>query len=1269
MSGYCGAGATRLLDSDDKVDASGETFAHNDGSWPCLKGINLTGINDSTLHYVVPSGYFDRGRSDASFNMSLQNIAMEDRTVETDSIQGFPTYTLFNGGNISGARYRFFLAEQSASYTSAYPQKQADPDRGLGSTCYQVDSCADTDFAPPTLTAWPQFAFTTTVPASLYKDQLQLNRGIATGSNDDSCALDVPVSCANLSSTSPGEESMAYNAGGCLTQTLASNSGDGAPEAFGKNRCLCLNSATAGLDVKFCEDGGGQQECTTSNNAVSGEANNDMAAQGSVPHTSVSANFRDGYQRLQAENIAAMTDGTPLMPTYLTEDVDTACWGQGNDDTVWFQASYTDAGQLYSGYIRPLDDLQIGRGTENDSAPYNVPDQVIFTSPGTCAPPPEELADQNALIMMDVDRYDTAYPVRRVFANLEWVGSSTDPKPLFAQSNGAYVQSFNVVARMPTCLASEDAQPTTATAGFNEDFRSISCYATDQSYNPWAWTKPVNLGYAAGDYTGGETGAWNEPLYPNWPSVETPVTDGFPDIVVRLAFANTYLVDPAAGIPTNLQIDNPDFENNLVAIWGQNKPGAALTLTSPITDSLLSADMRAVALYEYAAAVLYRGLFASYVTMSDVTNTPTNRWYSVGSNLIKTGTYKPYDAAEYLTDYFTAFLPSFGTYVQDTGTVQDELARQSQDLISNASDYFRYPRLRYDPESQTLWVDFYCDLYTHLNLLNAQGGSVQQYLRNMYQDSGLASIQSGTATLMTPGSTSTAPDIVLSNAATHDPSGNLVWTGTDSDDPITFTTSYYWTQEISSLSPVSMIWLGIMGASTARPTWLDWYETIGWNTLSLWAPTGVPQLIAPTEVDAASEGDAGVYATCLETKPLTLACAEKLCPASKCLCDYSLTLDSVTINPASAVYFNNSNQACSCLANASYPIGADGNLRAWNPATLCFSQACQDYGFDEHGVDCSSTGCASFSEAVDLANRSVSDGTWTQAFGALGAGLNVESIRSTCGLDVRVEEATDQQPFFINGWALAAALCLTLTVPASLTLDYSLRRQIYSKLFYALSAAIWVCCLLASIMITYGLSGVRTCVDPDTQLPTYRYDNVAQGRCVDRLTGQVSLTPDACNQAPPAFCQCADAETVCDGYFGGAATCSANHMCCVCENSCFTSEIQTGTTSLDKTQVSSSILALGICVFLLLAACICATLPTLLGRTSRFWDGHKYTVQKGRHLTVQLLITGLLIAGCGIGIGLGIYYGSQVVPVTVRQINRALQETDLSANIACSSLV
>lgn len=1302
MTKFCDSVSSTLQD-ENGVTATGETFAHNDGSWPCLRGINLSDIDATdraaNLHYIVPSGYFDDA-TDSSFHMSLQTIPVGERAHKTKT-QGFPTYTLFNGYNrpSTGDQWRYFLAEQRVAYDSEYPHLEKDTALGVGSVCYKVDSCADTNFNPPDTSNWPQFAFTATVPAGVYGGSLKTNTSIVNGTDSANCILNTTVDCSDsLTNADVGEgleSNMGDYTGGCLTQTMGYNAtqGNSGVSAFGRSACLCLNNdnvmaphitaancmgGSAVKDTQIASDQGDQQICDTTNSTEIADTNDQMAAVPTVPRTYVSANFRDGYQRLQAENVVVGEDGRMLLPVYLEGSPDTQCYGNGNGDTVSFLQNFGDTGQLYTGYIKPDSKIQgpRSRGLNGNSDPYNVPDQVQFTSTNTCAPPPKSMEDQNALIMMDVDRYDSAEPVRRVFTNLEWVGSG--PKPLFAQSNGDYVQSFNVVARMPTCLDESDANPTESTSRFSSsEYRSVSCYDTDQPYNPWAWRKPVDLGYSKGSYTGGAAGAWNAVSFANWPAVNSTetVSETHPDIVVRLAFANTKVLDPATGNPVPLATDDPSFQDHVIALWSQNAPGNALTKDSTLSQTFLTADMCAVAFYEYVANTMYRDLFASYLTTSGVTGNPVNRWYSVANNLIQTGIYGQYDATQYIHDYFTAFVPAYSLPRKSSSTsLESMLTELSQDLVLNASSYFRYPRFRLDADN-VLWVDFYCDLYTHLNLLNGQGGTIQQYLRNMYQDSGLAYIQSGTSVLMAPRTTSTAPDIVLRGTEQHIPENNLIWTG--STDNIRFTTSYAWTQKVSKLSAVPVIWMGLMhrsGTGTA-PDWLSWMDTTGWNTLSQFVQTGVPRLLALAEIDAVSEGNSrDVYTNCLSTKPLTYACAEKLCPSSSlngCLCDYSITLDTVTMNPGGSVYFNNSNGACACLANPSYPVGASNNYRAWNPVTLCFSQACLDYSFptEEAGIQCEQTGCSSFTASVDRAQTSLSDGTWTSGFGSQGQFLNVDEIAKVCNMTLEVEEATDQQLFFWNWYAVATGICLASIVPVYVGLDYAMRRTSQTPTVYMVFGILGIVLTAIGGLLVYALSGVRSCVNPETGRPEYDYDDVTQGRCVDRLTGAIDLSPDACNGAAAAFCQCAKEETTCNGYFNGNGTCSANHMCCVCANSCFTNEIVTGTVSLGKDKVSTSLLLLGVAGFLLLSAVIVTTVPAALGRETKKWDGGKFVSVPGHSTLIQWLVAGILLATVAIGSGLGIYYGSQALPVTAHQIHRQLQEEDLSSNTVCGALV
>ncbi len=1270
MTSYCdGIGGN--LNADDGVAATGETFAHNDGSWPCLKGINLTvddASEDSKLHYIVPSSYFDDNSSTQTHHMSLQTIALEDRTQE-ESIQGFPTYSLFNGtvptnSWVTQDPTLEVLAEQSVSYTSTVPFLQTNATLGVGSTCYQVDSCGDTTFDPPSMTTWTQFAFTATVPGDLYGRDLTVTTSIVTSEDKSlNCRLSVPLDCsaANIVPGNDDRASMGYQTKGCLTDTVAKNmiTFQGNGTAFGKSQCLCLGGGDA-LTIRDCSNGGTQQVCTKSNNETSGGANEEMGEFSEVPRNFVSANFRDGYQRLQAENV----DSSGYLPMYLQKGEPTVCWGQGTGDTIWagatFEYNYGDSGQVYTGYIQPLNQTLLSRRgvVFNTSAPYNVPSQIQFAGDSTCAPPPEDMADANAMIMMDaVD--DTS--VRRFYTNVEWSGTS-GPRPLFAQSNGDYVQSFNVVARMPTCLSADDVTPANSTSGFtSSDYKTIGCYDTDVSYNPWTWTKTQDLGEGTGSYIGGSAQAVSPTNTNTWPSLAYPINDNHPDIVIRLAFYNTKLVTQSTGNPVSLLIADMTFQDSLVSLWGQNKPGTPLSLTSPLTDSLLTSDMRTLGFLEYTAAILYRGLYASNISaLSD-----SDRWYSVSGHLLPTGSNGPYGAAEYLRDYFTQYLAAY-TLIAPTvvSTVEHELTTTSQSVVTNAESYFRYPRIRYDRTTNTYYFDLYCDLFMHLDLLNDQGGTIQQFARNFFQDATLAHIQSGATMVMSPDSGSAPPEILLKGDPSHVPANNLVWTG----ETLTFVTSYYWTQPIEAFSAISMIYLGLLGTQDPLPDWLEWYATIGWTTpgLATVAPVGVPRLLAPTIYDEQQANGSSEAETCLTQTPLTTDCQAYLCAGLDCLCDYSILLNSIVLNPISSLYFNNSVGACACLASQSYPIGADNNERALNPVGLCFSQSCKEYGFSPPSINCASAGCASFTSAINRTNYKLSDGTWVDLFADQARGLDVEAVEETCELQVVVAEATNEQLFFWNWYAVATAIILTSLLPIFVGVDYGIHRINRGILLYSLFAGGTL--LLAGIgcALVFGLAGIRTCKDPKTGNPVYDYNQTTQGRCVDRLTNRVELSPDVCNPVAATFCQCGDAESVCDGYFEGKGQCGANHMCCVCANSCFTSEITSDTTSLSTKTISTNLLLVGISVFLLIVIVVITVVPAWIGRDTQIWTGKKYITQPGRGPMIQWFAALSIMAVCGGGIGAGIVYGSKLIPVNKYTINKTLQQLDLSGTTVCS---
>lgn len=1219
------------------VRAQGETFAHNDGSWPCLKGIQVA--QDANLHYIVPIAYFEDGSSSNPYHMSLQDIPIDQRATSTQTV-GFPTYTLFNGyklytrsvtGSTTIKYQRTTLGEQSVSYTSQHPEVRDDSTLGLGSVCHQVDSCADVDFFPPDTRKWTQYGFTATVSAKLYAADLQVTKMQAKMQDSSAnCVLDADINCQGRD-TPQDLSYTTYGHHGCAANTMVQNS----PDPFGDNMCIAASGTLS------CNQGGTQD--TYDAGVTNGT---------SVSRNFVSANFRDGYQRLQAE---ACIGGvcSPTFPAYLTPNQSSVC---GNGKQVPRNAvtisPLVDAGQLYTGYVKP--NVDGDRTTDEATQGYNVPDQVQFSGSATCAQPPNEMKDQNAMVMMDVDGQDLQ--PRKVFVNLKWVGSG--PKPLFAQSNEDYVQSFNVVARMPTCLSQSDAQPSTSTKEFDSlDYRSTACYHNDLPENPWKWQKNVDLGHGTGTYGGGIEAAWNDSdsAFARWPSISDPQYTDHPDIVVRLVFANTFLIQLDTGNPVPLTIQDASFQDHLIQVLGQNKPGAALTADMSVTESLLSSDMMQTAFLEYMGAILYRALFANNLTRSKL-GTIEDRWFGITTHLLSPR-YESYDAAEYFQDYFDTFLPLFRESDSATSvlsTIGSTITTMSQNLVQDASLYFRFPRIRID-EDQTFWVDFYCDVLTHVNLLNSYDGTtIQQYLRNMYQDSQLASIQSSTSTPMAPGSAFTAPDITLSGTPSHDPTQNLVWKGND----IEYTTSYYWTQQISHLSAVSFIWLGTQLAATSKPDWISApsWQNVTSEILDKVRVAGVPQLVSllDKQINQSSGQTQDLYSVCLNTKPISVGCQQLLCPQSGlggCLCDYSILLDSDTPNPKAEIYFNNSLGACACLANQSYPIGADDNVRANNPITRCFSKACLEYGV-ETNINCSTVGCDSFSDAVSRANRKLEDGTWQEVFGDSGSQLDVQTLNRVCKTNAQTDITGSDRS--LNVYALGAALCLGLAIPIGFGLDWIVTKQVRSIAVYLFGLAGWIVCCVGGFGMYRFLDAQRTC---DNQ---YSYNDVNQGACVDGIFGQARLSEDVCSNLDPTFCQCRNPQTACDGGYLQAvsgAMCTNAHMCCVCGKNCAVDETVSQTISLAQGVISTNVAAISICAWILCTIIVLVTMPAMLGRSKQIWTGKAFVAQPGMGVQLRWVLTGLVLVVISGGVGMGMYFGSKSVAVKQYQVNKQLQES------------
>lgn len=1231
----------------------GETFAHSDGSWPCLRSILSTNSEDKVLHHITPNGYFPENASTNTYRMALQRIDRDDRDASTQTM-GYPTFTLFNGTTKPVNVYTR-VAEAAVRYTAMYPDPTPHAELCVGADCFRVDSCADSTFSPPSQTEWNQFYFSATVPGNFYGQNITLQREVVTDDGESAqtnCTVKSTMECHNLDEDhKPGDVPLLN--GGCLNEAMV-NTPDSTP--FGASSCLCGSGS--------CSSGGTE----SSNCALSG--NNAATLEGQTSPVStqyVSANYRDGYTRLQASNV--LTDpntGQELLPSYL----------DGSPTVCHNDATGGDAGQIYTGYLKPDSD----RSTEDSSTtgPYNVPDQVTFAGCSTCVGAPSSMSDVNALVMMDMNSLQPVEP-RKVFVTLTWNPSDDTPTPNFAEMVGAsQIVSFNVLGRMPTCLSVDDVNPKNSTSyfesGSSESFKNIGCFDTDLSYNPWKWTKNQDLGFNTGAYLGMIFPAWDSASHSEWPALSPSDTSSpYPDVVLRIVFVNPYVIDQATGTPTPLVVADGQFEDKVVTLLGQNKPGTPLSLTSAASDSVLTPAMRQVAFVEYTAAVLYRALYNVFLD----TTTASNRWFQVQNHLVQTGKYEPYGASEFLRDYFTEHLASYQV-VQSTSSlsVSAELSTLSNFLVANTDTYFRYPRFVFDEATQTLNVEFYCDLFTHLTLQN-QNAKIETYLQAMFQDADVAIIVDGESSFA-PTGLSPAPSLQLKGSQTHDPSKNLVFTtdstlsgdgGGDADKDnteLTFTTSYCWVQPVQFLSPVAALYIAIQGSQSPLPDWLSsWYGAGVWSTVfaPVWQP-GVPRLVLPYDDD----GDGGQFGTCLTEPQITTVCADKLCPSSgNCLCDYSIFVGSEVRNPASDLYFNNSNGICACLANESAPVGSNVNVRALNLTTLCFSSACQKYKYRDAYPDtnCSSEGCASFRHAVSTQNRALRGTEWTDAFGNSGNDFDVDTINSDCHLSLESESGKPLQVWTVNWFVVAAAVCLMITIPVGVGVDFALTKTLRSRTVYWILGVVSVFMVGFAALLVYLMSGVYTCPGG------YDASNKQEAVCADRVFRAIPLSKDMCTEPQPVFCQCNNVGQACTGgafddNAVGAAECSGNNMCCVCTNAC-AGEISSVDRTLKDIQnvPSSGVILCAVAVWVFLSVVAFAVIPTLLGRPRKLWTGKSFKDLPPYSLLLRYGSAAVVAAAIGAGLGVGAYYSTPYFTITTNTINTTKQAQDMASDQAC----
>lgn len=1190
-------------------DKKGDTFV-NDTSWPCLRGINTTDASERQLHYIVPNSYFTSS-TDSSFNIQLQ-LSNNQSTKET--VTGFPTFSLFNGMESTSNDIKQYqiLAEANVQYTGDAPDTVS-TQSCLGAQCVQVNDCGNDTFDPPDFTHWAQYAFSATVAGEFYGSNLILSKESVL-ENGENCVLASTIGCEDHSDVTSADMiteqdvfSTALEYSGCVSEPMAVYG-----QAFSKNTCLCTGIAGT------CENDGTATTCYE-----------DAYSDASVPVNSVSANYRDGYQRLQAQNVEVDDDGNQITPyTNMYNGTISRCSENYQTNYLYNEWNRRDTGQVYTGYKSYnsrnnrtiLATFENGESINTDAfMSHNVPNQVQFNSCSTCAPAPESMQDGNALVLMDVNKDQK---IQRRFVQLQWNSNSSTPKPQFMQEQDDIIYSFNVMARMPTCLNEDDVQVSDTTKGIaNSNHKTFGCFTNGMPENPWKWSLNQNLGFGTGTYQGGSDQAWSDTLNPDWPSLGSPISETNPDIVVRIVFYNNYLFDLKTGSPVTLNAQDSNLQDNLIQLWSQNHPDGVLTYSDLKSYSLLDLPKMRICFYEYMAAILYRCMYSNFVE---------NNYFSVRNHLI-TDSEEAYTSLEFFRDYFVEFMSLSEGTVDESDSSQDSLGdtitRLSQEILNSAQDYFRYPEFTWNESTGQLEVGFYCDLCTHLTLLN-QGAQIQDYLNVFFQDASLATVQYNNQTF----ESSTIPQIKLSTTfpQEHVPDSNLSWNGTK----LSFVTSYYWTQPVVSLSPISMLYIAL---NFSELQWSGQLENV-------WV-AGIPRLIS-------SE-----YQACLEYKPLSSTCADLLCSSTNnCLCDYSIVLDGQDLNPQSSLYFNTSNGACACLASQSMPIGANSGERALGINGLCFSQACQDFGYISDSVQCETQGCASFLEAVDDSDSTnIYDGTWENAFQNSASDLDIATLNTTCGLNLEHYDEIIREPFQLNYYAFGSGLALTLVGPLML-LIYKLRAKtvlLEKWTWIALGIIQLVFMGIGALLVFMFSNGTYKCSE-------YNIDNLNVAPCVDGLTHKIPMSQDVCQDKEPVFCQCESLGSSCGGYLENKAECNAKHMCCVCPNNCEDRIVETESQSNEI--ISSNLIVAAVGAFILLSGLTIISVPIFFGYFGQF---QALVTAPPRH--VVLVIVGI-IAIMGTGLGLATYYLNSFIideSNTLLTIDKSGQEADLELDQAC----
>ena len=885
---------------------------------------------------------------------------------------------------------------------------------------------------------------------------------------------------------------------------------------------------------------------------------------------------------------AHMRDGMARLPSANT-DVQTFSEKCQNQE-LWQPGGQEGwSGMWYTGYSKKVQEKSFAKAKNPN------------TMCGSSGNPP----NSDAMYLMDMD---SGKNIQRKFLQLE----IQDPTIQFAQishaDNKLLLHSFNVMGRQPTCNSKDDVNPTQSHK-YSKDYKSMNCMSGSSPSWTWTSTRPTKGN--------------------NWPNLEN---DKSPDIVVRVLFYNKYVWSPSQGTPISLTTDAiREFKANIQSIWQQNMPQAALS--SQLDSLLMDGFMRGMAFLEYVSTIVY-SLFFGYRLENNAQRT---LYYQLSQHcIVPSGKFTMTDYLKFLFKLWTINTTNSIVPVGLGGSannITQELQGWAHELVTSTSKYLKRPW--FFMQGSNLYLGMWVHPMMHVDLLQAQNPDVNVniYLNNYFQD--MTSMSASNIGDSYSRGTIGQVEIQTKDTTFGGPSGipiQVVHT-TFREAPIEYTsgqTSYSvafeYTAEVQTLSPASVLYL-LQNQNIP----LDSLHSLA---SYLTASTALPQpLVLLTSTQNA----------CLTQDKITKACKGILCSGvGECICDYSVLLDGVSVNPQSSLYANNSLGPCACLAANSYAKASEGGSRASNTVAMCFAKACE--GKVEFLEDdfCANQGCSQFQQDLDL--QHLSQDQWYDLFPDEGKGVDVNLLNQTCQTDIVPKGSlrTDSK-FIVNWYILAASILLGLALPFGLMVDYIGLKQRRPPVVYWVVLGLSLVFLGLAGVLFYALTGVHTC-------DKIGYDETTTAPCKDRLFRKLSLSQEAC-QKKTMFCQCTKFDSKCPKY-DVPATCTNKGVCAVCPDN--VDKIDVTSFPETRTQLPTTWMYLMTSGVLFVMTIVGLVLAKRL--QSRGWS-----------MFARVLLTTMLGLGMfGLGLG-GIIMATNRTKITTTQIDKHNQRVNYKTKHICQA--